>query len=383
MNAPEPTAALARTEVPALRLHYLDGLRGWAALAVVIFHSTWELFKGYLPAVRTSAPGLINDGKLAVYVFFVLSGLVLAHPYLRTRRIETLQTTALRRYVRLTIPIAAASALALGLMWLGWMRNVEANRIVESQDWLGAFYLQAPTLVSWAKFAFYNVFFHYDLHTSYDIVLWTMPFELAGSFVVFGLLALAGASLRARLLWYAAAAVLAVREAPEMLSFICGIALAEIATSRRYLQAADARAGDVAGVALLALAFAGSVWLRDRYDPVLCAGLALLVVLGAMLSARLRALLETPLSQALGRISFPLYLVHTLVICSASSMLILKLADLGWSRAAVVGVVAPATIAASLAAAALFAPVERLAIAASRAFSSLVTGRRARPFASG
>lgn len=63
-------AAIADTQVvvpgdrgSGMRLHYLDGLRGWAALAVVVFHATWESFKDYTPGVRTSAPGLVNDGK--------------------------------------------------------------------------------------------------------------------------------------------------------------------------------------------------------------------------------------------------------------------------------------------------------------------------------
>lgn len=48
------------------RLHYLDGLRGWAALAVVIFHSTWELFGAYTPRIRIRALSLATDGDLAV-----------------------------------------------------------------------------------------------------------------------------------------------------------------------------------------------------------------------------------------------------------------------------------------------------------------------------
>ncbi|MCW2573757.1 MAG: acyltransferase 3 [Frankiales bacterium] len=381
MTAPAPTvgseAAVPGDRGSAMRLHYLDGLRGWAALAVVVFHSTWESFKDYTPGVRTSAVGLVNDGKLAVYVFFVLSGLVLAHPYLRTGDLRVVQTTALRRYARLVIPIIGASLLALVMMRLGWLYNVQASQIVGSRGWLGSFYQQAPTIGSWAKFAFYNVFFHYDWAPSYDIVLWTMPYELAGSFLVFGMLALAGSSLKARLVWYAAMAVICFHEQPTLLSFVVGVALAEFAVSPFYRRIAHRPWGDVAGIALLAAAFTGSVLLRGVYSPKICAALALFVVASAVLSRLLRGLLQTRVSQFLGRVSFPLYLIHSLVICGPSAMLIIHLDHLGWSRHAVVATVAPFTIAASLLAAWLFSPVERLAIGVSHRLSDMILGSRA------
>ena len=58
------------------RAHYpvLDGLRGIAALAVVLFHLA-EIHAGS-PEAR-----LINHGYLAVDFFFVLSGFVIGYAY--------------------------------------------------------------------------------------------------------------------------------------------------------------------------------------------------------------------------------------------------------------------------------------------------------------
>src|SRR5438874_6315090 len=296
------------------RLRFLDGLRGWAALVVVIYHSTWELFKNYVPAMRTSKPGLLNDGKLAVYVFFVLSGLVLSYPYLSTMRASQLTKLALRRYLRLTIPIAAASLLVLIMLYVGWFHHQQANAIVHSDDWLGSFYRFTPSVAGWARFSFYDVFFHYDKASSYDIVLWTMAYELAGSFLVFGILGIAGSSQPARLFSYAVAAVLCRWEAPLLLGFVFGMAVAELMLSPAAARV-PARLGDAAGTLLIAAAFLGSVLLRWTYSPQRCAWLALLLVTGVVLSGRWRALLEMRVSQWLGRISFPLYLVHIIVIC--------------------------------------------------------------------
>ncbi|MDP9097191.1 MAG: acyltransferase [Pseudomonadota bacterium] len=359
-----------------LRLHYLDGLRGWAALVVVIFHSTWGLFSYYLPPMRTTSTGLINDGKLAVYVFFVLSGFVLAHPYLRTGTLQLLQRTALSRYTRLTIPIAAASFLALVLMRMGWLFNVEANAIVDTRKWLAIFYLQTPTIGSWAKFSFYNVFFRYDESNSYDVFLWTMPFELAGSLLVFGVLALAGPKRLARTLWYAAAGILCYREAPMLLCFVYGMVLAEVSLVPTVQRINAHWIADVAGLLLLFIAFECSVHLRETYSPERCAWIALLIVTSAVVSRPLRYLLETAPSRFLGKVSFPLYLIHSLVICSLASLLIIRLDRLGISHPVVVAITAPLTIAVSLLAATAFAPIERWAIQLSRSLADVVFGRR-------
>src|SRR5580704_3015388 len=67
------------TEIGTLKTksHYeiLDGLRGVAALMVVIFHT----FEAYGPGNRFIQP--INHGYLAVDFFFLLSGFVIAYAY--------------------------------------------------------------------------------------------------------------------------------------------------------------------------------------------------------------------------------------------------------------------------------------------------------------
>lgn len=80
--------------------HYelLDGLRGVAALLVVIYH----VFEGY--AFSSGAPLIegMNHGYLAVDFFFMLSGFVIAYAYdSRWQSTLTLKNFALRRLVRL------------------------------------------------------------------------------------------------------------------------------------------------------------------------------------------------------------------------------------------------------------------------------------------
>jgi peptidoglycan/LPS O-acetylase OafA/YrhL len=354
----------------ARRLHFLDGLRGWAALIVVFFHANWELFKEYDPQVQSPGLGLLNDGKLAVYVFFVLSGVVLSYPYLSTLNATQLTKLALRRYVRLTIPIAAASFLGFVMLEKGWFFHRQASAIVQSHEWLATFYPFAPSFSGWARFATYDVFFRYRAESSYDFVLWTMQYELAGSFLVFGLLAIGGKSVAARAICYGTAALLCRWEAPILLGFVFGCIIAEAMLAPVLRR--SALFGDIAGTMFLALAFVGSALLRDTYSPQRCAWLALMIVGGVVMSSRWRALLASPVSRWLGRISFPLYLLHPLIICGPASLLIFRLTEWGWSGSALVGPVSLFIVISSLIAAALFAPVERAAITTSHVFSRFV-----------
>ena len=57
------------------RLEELDGLRGLAALSVILLHLLWSV-KGINPRIF-----IFTDGFAAVDLFFVLSGFVLAYPY--------------------------------------------------------------------------------------------------------------------------------------------------------------------------------------------------------------------------------------------------------------------------------------------------------------
>ncbi|SFC15519.1 Peptidoglycan/LPS O-acetylase OafA/YrhL, contains acyltransferase and SGNH-hydrolase domains [Flexibacter flexilis DSM 6793] len=77
--------------------HYeiLDGLRGIAAITVVIFH-IFEIFSGGNHALQ-----IINHGYLAVDFFFLLSGFVIGHAYDDRWQKMTLREFFKRRLIRL------------------------------------------------------------------------------------------------------------------------------------------------------------------------------------------------------------------------------------------------------------------------------------------
>ena len=108
---------------PRLRLHYLDGLRGLAALYVVLYHCYMQIQGSLLltafPVVSRLAVYLLNFGHLAVDVFIVLSGYCLMLPVARSADGQLSGTVGRffqRRAMRILPPYYAALLLCLLLI---------------------------------------------------------------------------------------------------------------------------------------------------------------------------------------------------------------------------------------------------------------------------
>ena len=65
-------------QVAKLRLEFLDGLRGWGALMVFLYHLIVQLLSNTAPPYRSKYLAFLLDGDFAVFIFFVLSGFVLS-----------------------------------------------------------------------------------------------------------------------------------------------------------------------------------------------------------------------------------------------------------------------------------------------------------------
>src|SRR3984885_1705546 len=94
------------------KVQYLEGLRGIAAMQVVLLH----FVSGFMPDTAQHAwPPLrvLFDGHTAVYVFFLISGAVLTPSFARG---EPWPRQVAKRLIRLAIPVAAAATCALALL---------------------------------------------------------------------------------------------------------------------------------------------------------------------------------------------------------------------------------------------------------------------------
>lgn len=111
------------TEVvnPTIHFHFVDALRGIAALWVVLFHAHQE---GRLAVLISILPhwfvaAVFNWGSLGVAIFFVLSGFVIAHS-LREAKIDLdyFGRFSVRRFARLTPPYYVSIVITIGFALL-------------------------------------------------------------------------------------------------------------------------------------------------------------------------------------------------------------------------------------------------------------------------
>lgn len=177
------------------RLAFLEGLRGIAALIVLIHH----LLLAFWPTVYfgthetahhqldiwtynySALTGFLHSGTFSVALFFVLSGYVLTFRYSSEGNTKLIQSLAIKRYFRLAIPALGSILIAYFLMKLGLMYNQEAVSITQSV-WLGWYYHFSPNFFNALYEGFVGVLL--EGHSSYNSSLWTLPIEFFASFFV-------------------------------------------------------------------------------------------------------------------------------------------------------------------------------------------------------
>lgn len=284
------------------RVTALDGLRGWGAVTVLLYHLLVEIFPPSPQAGQWLYHLAPFNGTLAVTLFFIVSGYSLAIGFLHSGERRHLARILVGRYFRLAVPIVIATLFICACANFGIL--VDAAR------------RQAALSPSDAlRFAVLDVFFdNHDPAATPIPQLWTMPVELAGSIVVVALLWAVGRH-RFRFIVYALALGVLCWLSPFLCAFIVGIVLAECS-----MIAARATLAKIAK--LLLLPCLAATWILPGQGYATYLGVAAPLSFSLLFSPSTNAFLSNPLSRWLGRASFPLYLLHGLVIFSFGSAVI-------------------------------------------------------------
>jgi peptidoglycan/LPS O-acetylase OafA/YrhL len=385
------------TEIKAQdRLIFLDGLRGWAALIVVMCHlfpffllrsngpsAEWAhgfLAHGFLAHIKYALASLflvwyrfMTDGIIPVYVFFVLSGFVLSAGFVKSRSFEAISHQALRRYIRLAVPIFVACLFAYILMRTHGMYNQRAGTLVNS-DWMTTWYRWMPNPVEFLRFSFVDLYFDYSDDRTLSFVFWTIQVELFGSFLLFSTLAFFGNQKRRIYLYLFVMAVTGFLK-PQLTSFIVGLCLAEFHASRHFISISRSRVVRLTLGVLTIPVVASPILMFHYFDrsalPILGTLTATLIVASALVFKGFQAVLSSRLSRFMGNISFSLYLLHPLVICSLVSWYV-TIQHGQLSRPMLIVSAAVLALFTSIAAARAFVFVDNAGVKLSRRFSIFV-----------
>ena len=320
------------------RLTPLEASRGIAAMIVLGHHFLLAFLPSFEPRIIGRWYYVFVNGTGAVHFFFVLSGFVLCWAYFKTGDVNRLKEGFFKRLPRLAAPVLITTIASYFLFHFDLYSFALAGKLSES-TWLstfgGALKPDFHPSLSEAVVQGLTTFFTGD--PNYNINLWTMKPEFMGSMLVFVLAAFLLLVLNFQFLKisFVLLSFWGLEMYSDIFPFIAGIFLAAILAKQ------SRKMSIVQGLLLIGLGFyllgyavpdKSYSWLKYLMYMNLPAGKveivihslgAAMIIFAIMTNSRIYDFLNNRFCKYLGIFSFPLYLVHTLVICSFSSYLYL------------------------------------------------------------
>jgi peptidoglycan/LPS O-acetylase OafA/YrhL len=317
------TSVPADAGPPRQWLAGLDGIRGLAALYVVVHHVFLRAFPGYPVDRAPFWAGWFIYGRFAVVVFIVLSGFSLAlSPARQGWRLDGASRFARRRALRILPPYYAALAFSLAVAWLivpppG--QGVPDAKSVVVNGLLVQNLVGAPT----PDRSFWSIAVEAQLYVVFPLLL--LMVRRWGAIVMVATVTLVVATVGLLAPHVAGLDVFVIQSPPDLAAlFAVGVMSAGIVGA-----SAARRSWPWAGLALAAavpvlatIGWRGSVWTLDHLFWVdLALGPAIACLLAGLATghpAPLLRLLDARPIRSLGASSYSLYLTHgpiVVVVC--------------------------------------------------------------------
>lgn len=324
------------------KVNFLNGLRGGAAFIVVIAHYLQvfypTVFNGNIESIHTKSNlelifyktplNLFINANFSVCIFFVLSGYVLSMKFFKYKDNKIIISGMLKRHLRLALPVLAVLTLAyimykFNTFYLGDVSTITKTDITNT-------YLIKYDYIDILKQSLFQVFI-FDIQT-YNAVLWTMQYELIGSFIVFFMLiAFSHCKYKKSL----SIVLLLIFLNSYYLGFILGCLLSYISVNKKI----NIKKITLGFLLLIALFFGSYPYYQgndsiyniislkfgglNNFTLFHTLGGALLVFVIVNFKT-LQNIFSSKIMVFLGKISFSLYLVHFLFINSLGSYIFVK-----------------------------------------------------------
>lgn len=179
-----------------MRDYGLDGLRGLASLNVVMAHFLLafypELLKEQYPKLQVVPvkPSVLNEvlssfplvgfynGHFAVMIFFVISGYVLSLPYYDNKR-DKLRSRLFFRFPRLVLPLVVVAMISY-MMWSAGVYLNQTASLLAASKWISRFYNGSPDSTEFIR----EIFLVGE--SKFVPPGWTIQLEFWGSIILLG-----------------------------------------------------------------------------------------------------------------------------------------------------------------------------------------------------
>lgn len=317
----------------------MDGIRGWAALSVLICHVRYTSL-GDHPG-NTLFFNVFAKALLSVDVFFVLSGDALSLGTTKKGGKGLSPAVVLKRIPRLSGTIMFGMILLYVLHMAGAV--CKSRPVEDAAHWFYSFACPSEDLDNYnflhlMKFAWMDVFATTGKPV-FDSFMWTIEAELRGSILVFTVCALLP-RIKYRV-WILGVLALysALTFGVALSCFTFGILLGELRALGVFDWLHASKSGRIGmGLCVLLIPAVPIHWgesstaLLAQYDPtgivdLLWKNVALFAVFALYGSKDAVSFMNNPISKFLGHISFALYVVHHHIMSSLLAYLFGKTAE--------------------------------------------------------
>jgi len=251
---------------------------------------------------------------------------VLSYGYFVKQDSKKILKNFFKRYFRLEFPVLFSVLVAFIFLKAKLLSNIELASFTKSYELLQKIWGFEPNLTAAFKQGIYRVFLSGE--TYYNPVLWTMKIELLGSFLVYGILLIFGGRKSRYLIYgFSIIPLYLLRIPVAYYAFILGIMISDSMNQKRGFFIKGSIMPYLAMVLGLFLylfpehhtyALFKYMHLTELFGLHQIFG-AFFVVLSLASSRRLQTVFSLKSMTFLGKISFSMYVIHLLIVCSFSS----------------------------------------------------------------
>ncbi len=322
---------------------YIDGLKGFCALWVTIFHYilAFVVGSGYIGWESGIAQeqkldyfwqniplAFFSNASFPLHIFFAIIAFLPAWHFFNNQDVEWIKKQAIVRYFRFVPYVFIITVISYLLYINGAYFHEELGALLNLR-WPAAL-MQGD--LSWSD-VFVSSFFRAYIYgeDSYAAVLWCMHIIFLGSYIAYALLLLFGSSKKYMHI-YALILIVCCYALPWAMPFVGGIMVASIACSE-VKNPSNSKIRAYLGWALLSMGLAlglseSGLTLNGIYGDILKTTAALSVLLSIFYLDWLQKIFCNKFFIYCGKYVFSMIVMHCLIMISISAWMFIKLYEI-------------------------------------------------------